>query len=262
MNFAQDLAVRQVADDLFEGMCGAASPQRAFGGALMAQALSAATAAVAAERTIHYFHARFLRPVDPTRPLQYRVHPESDSRSFSRRAVQGVQDGKAVLQAVASFAAAQADDGPAFQRAMPAVPGPAQLVSERTDPIDVRHVEGDAVLNGRLREPDRQQIWARVNQPLPDRPTVHTSALAWVSDLTLLWLALSANGMDLAHRHRQLATIEHTLWFHRPARADQWLLYAQECVSVSGGLAMLRGEIYSEAGAHVASVAQVGTVRP
>jgi len=257
--FARRLSVRRLDDRTFRGASEDASPQRGFGGLLMAHALAAACATVQGERAMHALAARFLRPVDSTQPVDYVVHDASDTRNFSRRAIRCVQGDKVMLELSASFVVPLS--GPQFQLPMPQVPPPEELVSERVDPIDVRHVEGEAVLQGQLREPSRQRVWMRASDSLPGDPALHACALAYLSDLTILWLALSANGLDVvAGRHTQLASLEHTLWVHRPFRADAWLLYDQQCVATGGGLALCRGELFTRDGQLVASVAQTGRV--
>jgi acyl-CoA thioesterase-2 len=254
---AARFAVRALGDGRFEGRCLEASPARAFGGHVLALALQSAQLTAPDDRPVHYAHARFLRPVDPGQPLALSVRPTSETRRFSRREVTGEQNGKTAVELSAAFALAR--DSGDFQQPMPDVPPPESLASDRTYPIEARQVEGNAVHEGRLRDPSRQRFWMRAAEPFPDDARLHASALGFMSDLQLLWVCLAANGIDVARRH-EAATLEHTLWFHRPARADDWLLYDQTCMSTARGLGMTSGSIFTRTGALAASAVTIGTL--
>jgi acyl-CoA thioesterase-2 len=224
---------------------------------VFALAVRAAQRAVAGDRAIHHAQGLFLRPADPSSAIVYSIGRSSDTRRFSRREVVGEQNGRRLIELSASFAQPRA--GPDFQLAMPEVAAPEALQAERTDPVEVRPVEGAAVHEGRLRDPKRQQFWMRVREPLPRDPTLHATAIAYMSDLQLLWLCLSANGLDIARRH-ETASVEHSLWFHRAARADDWLLFDQQCLSTSYGLGAVHGCLYARDGRLAASVVSTGTL--
>lgn len=256
-DLAEHLALAPQSDRVFHGQCLEASPGRAFGGHVFALALHAAQLTVAGDRPIHSAHARFLRPVDPTMPLVCAVDDSSESRRFSRRRVVGEQNGKAMVELSAAFALRRETDD--FQQPAPDVALPESLTSDRIRLVEIRQVEGNAIHEGRLSEPSRQRFWMRTTDELPDDPLVHNAALGYMSDLQLLWVCLSANGIDVARRH-ETATLEHSLWFHRPARADQWLLFDQQSVSTAGGLGMSSGSIYTRNGALSASVVTIGSM--
>jgi acyl-CoA thioesterase-2 len=255
--FADQLEPRALDASRCEGACREASPGRAFGGHVFALAVRAAQRAVTDDRSIHHARGVFLRPAAPHAPIVYSITGSSDTRRFSRREVVGEQNGKRLIELSASFA--QPRDGPDFQSTMPEVEGPDALNAERSDPVEVRPVEAAAIHEARLRDPKRQQFWMRVREPLPDDPTLHAAAIAYMSDLQLLWLCLSANGLDVARRH-ETASVEHSLWFHRAARADDWLLFDQQCLSTSYGLGVVQGCLYARDGRLAASVVTTGTL--
>ena len=255
--FADDLEPRALDGSHCEGACREASPGRAFGGHVFALAVRAAQRAVAGDRAIHRARGLFLSPADPSSPIVYSIGRASDTRRFSRREVFGEQNGRRLIELSASFA--EPRGGPDFQVTMPEVAAPEALRAERTDPVEVRPIEGAAIHEGRLRDPKRQQFWMRVREPLPHDPTLHATAIAYMSDLQLLWLCLSANGLDVARRH-EIASVEHSVWFHRDARADDWLLYDQQCLSTSNGLGVVQGCMYARDGRLAASVVTTGTL--
>jgi len=257
--FATSLALRPAGSARFEGYCLEASPGRAFGGHLMALALRAACESAHRDRRVYAMHARFLRPVEPGTPVSFEVTDTTNSRSFSRRTIVGRQHGKTMIDLSASLCVPAA--GPDYQCAMPDVPPPDSLAAERSEPIDVRHVEGSAVHRGTLRDPSCQRVWMRAASPLPDDPALHVAALAYMSDLTVIWLTLAVNGMDVANRHKSTATVEHSLWLHRSFRADDWLLYDQRCNTTAGGLGVSTGNLFSRGGSLVASTVQIGTLK-
>jgi acyl-CoA thioesterase-2 len=240
-------------------------------------------ALVAASRTVegrdaHSLHAYFMRPGDPEAPIIYEVDRIRDGRSFTTRRVVAIQHGKAIFSMSASFQVAE--EGMSHQSTMPEAPPPESLPSEsdilnlylkgapaaarsywlRERPIEIRPVDLRHYL-GREELPPAQLVWVRATGPLPDDPAIHRCVLAYASDFTLLDTALFPHGRGVFDPDLQAASLDHALWFHRPFRADEWLLYAEDTPSASGGRGFTRGSLFSRDGTLVASVAQEGLIR-
>ncbi len=252
--------------------------QRVFGGQVAGQALVAAGRTVPADRPVHSLHAYFIRPGDPTVPLVYLVERVRDGRSFSTRRVTVVQHGKTIFTLSASFH--QPEPGGFEHHApMPAVPGPEEIEPSsvrlrrlfgpaadeytRDNPIDMRHV---GPLSAEVeRDPSLAQgsnvVWLKADGDLPDDPLLHVCLMTYASDMTLLDTVLLAHGVSWSDGLIAGASLDHAMWFHRPFRADQWLLYAQDTPSASGSLGLARGEVYTEQGELVVSVVQEGLLR-
>lgn len=271
------LTLEQVGSDVFRGVSSAAGWQRVFGGQVVGQALVAAGRTVEA-RPAHALHALFLLPGDPAVPIDYRVERLRDGGSFSTRRVVAEQHGRPIFTMAASFQREEA--GLDHQIAAPDVPAPEDLPDEATlharieaeapepvrryfaitrpvelRPVDLRHYLGREPL------PPHQHIWVRIRERLEDDPDLHRAAIAYLSDLTLLDTSLYAHGRQLFDADLQVASLDHAVWFHRPARADDWLLYAQESPSASGARGFNRGSLFDRAGLLIASVAQDGLIR-
>jgi acyl-CoA thioesterase II len=250
--------------------------QRVFGGQVAGQALVAAGRTVPADRPVNSLHAYFIRPGDPTVPLVYLVERVRDGRSFSTRRVTVVQHGKTIFTLSASFQ--QPEDG-GFEHfvPMPEVPAPDEVEPTsvrlrrlfgaaadeyaRDNPIDIRHVGPLSVEVERdpsLAAPNNI-VWLRADGKLPDDPLLHVCLMTYASDMTLLDTVLQAHSVSWAEV--SAASLDHAMWFHRPFRADQWLLYAQDSPSATGGRGLARGEVYTEEGELVVSVVQEGLLR-
>ena len=230
------------------------------------------------DRNCHSLHAYFLRPGDPKTPIVYEVDRSRDGHSFSARRVVAIQNGVPIFTMSASFDRAEA--GLEHQSAMPDVPAPESLKTEqqwrseivtqlpepvrtwfmRVRPIEIRPVD-PANRFEKGRHPPRQVVWFRATGPMPDAPALHQCVLAYASDMTLLDTSLLPHGYTLFSNALQLASLDHAMWFHRPFRADEWMLYVQESPSASGSRGFNRGEVFRRDGALVASVAQEGLVR-
>jgi acyl-CoA thioesterase II len=269
------LDLEQLEVDLFRGRSPETSLQRIFGGQVAAQALVAAGRTVDAERGVHSLHAYFLRAGDTGAPVVYQVERIRDGGSFSTRRVVAVQHGRPIFFMSASFQGAEA--GLDHQDPMPrGVPGPDDLpdleariatghpvwsaVWRDWQAIDFRHVADSPFDGVGDRTGAHSPVWIRAAEPLPDDPLLQVCVLAYASDLTLLFSALGPHPvtpLDL-----QMASIDHAMWFHRPFRADEWLLYDQESPSASGGRGLARGRVFTRDGRLVASVVQEGLVRP
>ncbi len=263
--------------NLFRGRSPQAGWQRVFGGQVIGQALVAALRTVE-NRPPHSMHAYFLLPGDPKVPIVYDVDRIRDGRSFTTRRVVAIQHGHAIFTMAVSF---HADEpGLAHQANMPDVPKPEELPSEaeikekalphmpepmrryyeRERPIELRPVEFSRYL-GVKSEDAKFHVWIRATGPLPDDPAIHQCVLAYASDMTLLDTALVPHGRTLFERAFMAASLDHALWFHRPFRADDWLLYAQDSPNLAGARGFSRGLIFARDGRLVASVAQEGLIR-
>jgi acyl-CoA thioesterase-2 len=272
------LDLEQIEVDIFRGR----SPegewrQRVFGGQVAGQALVAAGRTVPAERPVHSLHAYFIRPGDPTVPLIYLVERVRDGRSFTTRRVTVIQHGKTIFTLSASFHRIEA--GFEHADAMPAVPGPDDVepTSERLrrlfgevadsyirdNPIEIRHV-GPLTIEAE-RDPtlvsSRNVVWLRADGDLPDDPLLHVCLMTYASDMTLLDSVLLAHGVSWADGKVVGASLDHAMWFHRPFRADRWLLYVQDSPTASGARGLARGEVYTQDGELVVSVVQEGLLR-
>jgi acyl-CoA thioesterase-2 len=252
--------------------------QRVYGGQVLGQALVAATRTVEEPRLAHSLHGYFILPGDPAHPIIYEVERTRDGASFTTRWVKAIQNGRAIFTMGVSFH--RPEEGFDHQAEMPAVPAPESLPSAtdlmnqlidklpenmrsywmRDRPVDMRPVDVSRYL-GRDKRLPVQQIWMRANGALPDDPKLHQSVLAYASDFTLLDTALIAHGKLLFDVDIQLASLDHALWFHRPFRADDWLLYVQDSPSASGARGFCRGSFFARDGRLVASAVQEGLMR-
>ncbi|MBB6437029.1 acyl-CoA thioesterase II [Streptomyces candidus] len=276
------LDLEQIEQDIFRGVSRSAVVPRVFGGQVAAQALVAAGRTVPADRLPHSLHAYFLRAGDPAAPIVYTVDRIRDGRSFTTRRVVAVQHGHPVFHLSASFQTYE--EGLEHQAAMPAAPDPEALpTSAQTLPryadrfldpsaadrilearaaIDLRYVGPPPYATaGEPREP-RSQVWFRTNGKLADDPLLHVCLATYVSDMTLLDSVLLAHGRGgWATGDVVGASLDHAMWFHRPFRADEWLLYDQESPSASGGRGLGQARIYTQDGRLAISVIQEGVVR-
>lgn len=272
------LELEQLEVNLFRGLSPQVGWQRVFGGQVVAQALVAAAKTVSDETPIHSLHGYFLIGGDPKIPIIYEVDRIRDGRSYVTRRVNAIQHGRAIFSMSASFHAPE--EGYDHQFSMPEVPMPEDLPDHKElrdlyrentpetvrkflerrralemRPVDFRHyISSDSL-------PPHQNIWFRAAEALPDTPLVHAAILAYASDMTLLDTALFAHGKSVFDPDLALASLDHAIWFHRPVRADDWLLYSQDSPTASGGRGFTRGSIYSRSGILVASTAQEGVIR-
>ena len=272
------LDLEDLGNNRFQGRSPRIGWQRVFGGQVIGQALYAACKTVE-DRQPHSLHAYFLLPGDPEIPIVYEVDRLRDGRSFTTRRVLAIQKGEAIFSMSISFQVTE--DGYDHQMAMPDVPMPETLPDreemkrsilphmpqavrayyERERPIEIRPVELERYAAGGKMEP-KFNVWIKAMQPLPDEPALHQCVLAYASDLMLLDSSLIAHGLTVFDPKIQGASLDHALWFHRPFRADDWLLYSQDSPSTSGARGFARGLIFDRQGRLVASVAQEGLIRP
>ena len=264
--------------NLFRGRSPKEGWQRVYGGQVLGQALVAAVRTVEEPRAVHSMHAYFLLGGDPHHPIIYEVERVRDGGSFTTRRVKAIQHGRAMFIMSASFQKEEAS----YEHAAPmpdvpppeALPSATELMAKLIDvlpasmraywsqerPIDMRPVDMSRYLGREPRDPV-QHIWMRSNARLPDDLKLHQCVLAYASDFTLLDTALIAHGKLLFDSDIQLASLDHALWFHRPFRADEWLLYAQDSPSAHGARGFCRGSVFTRDGLLIASVAQEGLMR-
>jgi acyl-CoA thioesterase-2 len=272
------LALEQLEENLFRGPSQDLGWGTVFGGQVLGQALSAATRTVAPNRAVHSLHAYFLRPGDVSRGVVYEVERLRDGSSFSARRVVAVQHGAPILHLTASFH--EPEPGFDHHEPMPTVPGPEGLLSERAlaaklaphlpegfrekllsdRPIEIRPIDPQNPLRP-VPKPAQRALWLRAATALPDDPALHRYLLAYASDFHFLTTALQPHGVSWMTPGMQVASLDHAMWFHRPFRMDEWLLYVVDGPSTKGALGLVRGRVFREDGALVAETAQEGLVR-
>ena len=271
------LVLEQLDVDLFRGIQPDSGRQRVFGGQVAAQSVVAANRSVDDVFVMHSLHSYFLRPGDPAVPIIYDVERIRDGRSFATRRVMARQHGRPIYYLTANFQ--QPEDGFEHQNRMPDVVGPddgvpmAELARQRGAAaadlwqrewaaLDVRYI-GTSTM-GLPDDPDRParaQLWIRVAGALGDDPLTHQAAFTYASDLTLLGAALVPHGVHFGTPGLQMASLDHTVWFHRPFRADEWWLYDQASPVAVGGRGLATAGVYAQDGSLVATVAQEGLIR-
>ena len=281
------LALDRIEENIFRGESQDLGWGRVFGGQVVGQALSAATQTVPPDRAVHSLHGYFLRSGDATKPIVYLVDSSRDGRSFTTRRVVAVQEGETILTLAASF---QIDE-PGFEHQdaeMPDVPPPDGLLSERdlgsgflrtlpdqvvakipsamrgrftADwPIEIRPVDPVDPL-APAKRPPRNCVWFRTNGALPDDPAIHRYLLAYASDFHLLGTSLLPHGATWLQPTMQVASLDHAMWFHRPVRFDDWLLYAMHSPASGGARGLVSGRFFTRDGKLVASTMQQGLTR-
>ena len=261
------LDLEQIEVNIFRGRSPSDWRQRVFGGQVAGQALVAAGRTVPPDRPVHSLHAYFIRPGDPSTPIVYTVDRVRDGRSFTTRRVSAIQHGKTIFTLSASFHHPE----PGIQHAvgMPPVPPPdtiAQLADDGVlagNSIDLRFVGPSRVDSGgqRIADTEHNLVWLRANGELPDDPLLHVCLMTYASDLTLLDSVLRRHGLTWTDGQTTGASLDHAMWFHRPFRADRWLLYDQESPTAAGARGLAWGHVFTDEGELVVSVVQEGLVR-
>jgi len=271
------LTLERIEDRIFRGESRDLGGARVFGGQVLGQALTAASYTVQ-DRHVHSLHAYFLVAGDVSAPIVYEVELARDGKSFSNRRVVAIQHGQPIFNMTASFQVPE--QGLEHQAEMPRVPGPEGLADVRELPPDVlekvpekmrrfltheRPFEFRPVEPIHVSAPPRaapvRHIWVKTVDVLPDNADLHRNVLAYVSDYQLVSTATLPHGIHFAEGNVQLASLDHAMWFHRPFRADEWLLYAMESPNASGGRGLALGRFFTRDGQLVASTAQEGVVR-
>lgn len=262
-------------EDIFTGVSQDMPLGRVFGGQVLAQSIVAAGRTIPEDRAVHSMHGYFLRPGKSSEGITFSVDRIHDGRSFSTRRTQAFQDGVPIFSMIASFQAE--DPGLEHQEPMPAgIPDPEELSDDEdhlvglhpmsrrlfTDrPVDVRHVPSPIYLSVDGAHVPRQAVWMKIRRTLPDDPAIHRATLAYLSDLTIQESILRAHGIAWATPGLKVASLDHAMWWHRPGRVDDWIVYVQESPSARGGRGLATGRIYTRGGELLASVAQEIMVR-
>jgi acyl-CoA thioesterase-2 len=258
---------------------GISEPQphgRVFGGQVLAQSILAAVRTVEEDRQIHSMHGYFLRPGDANAPITFGVQKLRDGRSFSARRTHAYQNGVPILSMIASFQvpADGVDHHEPFPDGIPdpeSLPSTADLLGEFEHPIaqqwayerpfDIRHVQSPLYIRAEGEREPTNAVWMKSKGPLPDDLNLHRAALAYASDYTLLEPILRRHGIAWISPGIKFASLDHAMWWHRPFRADEWLLYVQNSPSASGARGLGVGRVFSRSGELVATVAQEGMMR-
>nr|WP_297424494.1 acyl-CoA thioesterase II [uncultured Actinotalea sp.] len=270
------LELQQVGPDTFVGASLPKPGGRVFGGQVLAQCVLAAARTVDPERLPHSVHGYFLRPGDVTKPITFSVENLRDGRSFSARRTHALQDGVPILSMTTSFQVEQpgldhTDTPP------PSVPGPDKVPSAlqvlagidhpmadfwtQAAAFDLRHVEDAIYLRPGPMASGHQLVWMKARGPLPDDEVLHRALLAYACDQVLLEPVLRRHGLSWASPGLSMASLDHAMWWHRPVRADEWLLYVQSTPSAHGGRGLGAARVYRQDGTLVATMAQEGMVR-
>lgn len=265
--------------NIFRGLSPDEGWQRVYGGQVIGQALVAASRTVEDQnRLAHSLHGYFLRPGDTTIPILYEVDRIRDGKSFTTRRVVATQRGRAIFSMSVSFQVAE--EGLEHQFEKPSVPGPNEcptqselnakfsddipeaykLRSLRPQPIEMRFVEPINQFKP-VKMPPYQNTWIKAADAMPDDPRLHQCLLAYASDMTLIDTAVRPHGLSWTDENFQVASLDHAMWFHRPFKMDDWLLYSQDSPFSGGARGLSRGAFYTEKGELISSVAQEGLIR-
>lgn len=274
MNLLAILDLEPIELNLFRGNSANTRRKRVFGGQVIGQAVVAACRTVQG-RLPHSLHCYFILPGDPRTPIIYKVERLRDGKSYSTRRVIAIQHGSAIFSTMVSF---HAEEEGVFdhQDKMPDVPSPERLTADESfkqpmfpetpefirnyyqlelRPIEIGRYSGQKIDDGRT------HTWIKITEKLPDDRTLHMCALAYASDFSLLDAVMARHGRTLFDERIIRTSLDHAMWFHRPFRADDWLLYALDSPSAHGGRGLTRGLIFRSDGTLVASVIQEGSVR-
>ena len=273
------LTLERIEENLFRGQSQDLGWGVVFGGQVLGQALWAAARTVKPGRHVHSLHAYFLRPGDVSQPIVYDVDRIRDGGTFTTRRVMAIQHGHAIFSVSVSFH--DAESGFGHQTTMPTAPAPESVPTEqerlrRFDetlpepllrralgprPFEHRpiHFEDDPLAPSR-QAPERL-VWLRATEALPDDPILHACLLAYASDHSFLTTALRPHGVSWITPGMQVASLDHSMWFHAPYRLDTWLLYAMESPAAAGARALVRGQLFTQDGQLVVSTAQEGLIR-
>ena len=272
------LSLESIEENLFRGRSQDLGFRQLYGGQVLGQSLSAASQTVEEARHVHSLHGYFLRPGDASMPVVYSVDRVRDGGSFSTRRVTAIQKGKPIFTCSASFQ--YDEEGFEHQAQMPEVVGPENLATEVelastmadclperirdkvlcAKPIEIRPVTERDPYNPKPGDP-MKYAWFRADGALPQTPALHNYLLAYASDFGLLTTSLLPHGKSMWQRDMQIASLDHSLWFHRNLRADQWLLYATDSPWAGNARGFNRGSIFNRAGQLVASSTQEGLIR-
>lgn len=265
------LDIETIDDNLFRGSQQASVLPRVFGGQVAAQALVAAARTTDPAYVVHSLHSYFLQPGDTGAPIVYDVEALRDGRSFATRRVLARQHGRPIFALTTDFQ--KPEDGLDHQDVFPDdVPSPEDSLDPMARRADGEFTEWDAIsmryvgssadlLPPDPHRPGRQRFWLKIDGELPDDPLVHAAAFAYASDMTIAGAALAPHGYRLGGPDIMVASLDHTVWFHEPFRADRWWLYDQHAPRASGGRGLINSRVFTEDGRLVASTAQEALLR-
>jgi acyl-CoA thioesterase-2 len=268
----------RTSEDIFTGPSQWMPHGRVFGGQVLAQSIIAASRTLPDDRLIHSLHGYFLRAGDVEKGVTLGVDRIHDGRSFSTRRVQTFQDGVPIMSLIASFQVDQdgvdhqvdAPEGvpepeslPSVQEHLAEIKHPAAQFWTEARPFDIRYIEAPIYLPSADtgERVARQAVWLKAKAQLPDDPVLHRAAMAYASDYTILEPVMRRHGVAWATPGMKMASLDHAMWWHRPARADEWLLFVEDSPSAQGGRGLAQARIYTRDGVLAASLAQEGMLR-
>ena len=273
------LDLEHLEENLFRGQSENIGGPRVFGGQVIGQALTAAVRTVPSKRFVHSLHAYFLRPGDMEYPIIYDVERTRDGGSFTTRRVVAIQKGEPIFDMALSFH--KKEKGPSHQIDMIDIPGPEECISElevkkkmidkvplkyrdfflRERPIEIRNLPGEGMFEEPEKKPPHKHVWMKAVGKIPDDVVQHQAILAYASDMGLLSTSMNPHRLSFAKGNVMSASLDHAMWFHRPFRADEWMLYSTDSPSASNARGFNRGSVYTEDGVLVASAVQEGLMR-
>ena len=273
------LDLETLEENLFRGQSENIGGPRVFGGQVIGQALTAAVRTVPEKRFVHSLHAYFLRPGDMEYPIIYDVERTRDGGSFTTRRVVAIQKGEPIFDMALSFH--KVEKGPSHQIDMLDIPGPNECTSElevrkkmidkvpakyrdfflRERPIEIRNLPGEGMFEEPTKKEPYKHVWMKAVGKLPDDGVHHQAILAYASDMGLLSTSMNPHKLSFAKGNVMSASLDHAMWFHRPFRADEWMLYSTDSPSASNARGFNRGSVYTEDGTLVASAVQEGLMR-
>ena len=273
------LDLETLEENLFRGQSENIGGPRVFGGQVIGQALTAAVRTVPEKRFVHSLHAYFLRPGDMEYPIIYDVERTRDGGSFTTRRVVAIQKGEPIFDMALSFH--KVEKGPSHQIDMLDIPGPNECTSElevrkkmidkvpakyrdfflRERPIEIRNLPGEGMFEDPTKKEPYKHVWMKAVGKLPDDVVHHQAILAYASDMGLLSTSMNPHKLSFAKGNVMSASLDHAMWFHRPFRADEWMLYSTDSPSASNARGFNRGSVYTEDGILVASAVQEGLMR-
>ncbi|RJG06111.1 acyl-CoA thioesterase II [Noviherbaspirillum cavernae] len=266
------LKLEQIGPDRYRGQSHFMGSPNVFGGQVLGQALHAATVTVENRRP-HSLHSLFILPGNHRLPIEYEVERVRDGGSFSTRRVVAVQEGRRIF--VTSISFQTEEEGLSHQKPAPATAKPEELASSIQTwkdsaakygrpflpvPVDFRAAHGGDLYSHNATA-THKQVWVKSPIRLPDDPLTHETLFAYVSDYGLLWTSLQPHGVKLGDPRLQIASLDHTIWFHRPFRMDEWLLFSMESPNASGGRGLSFAHVYDIEGVLVATLTQEGLIR-
>jgi acyl-CoA thioesterase-2 len=273
------LGLESIGVNRFRGHCQDLGFKNLFGGQVLGQSLSAASQTLKdGDWAPHSLHAYFLRPGNVVDSIEFEVDCVRDGRSFAMRQITASQNGKAILTMMCSFQ--HPEEGFEHQDKMPEVQGPEGLVSQlelsrmfkdkfperlrdiytSDKPIEIRAIDPINIFAPKKQDPIKY-VWMKADAKLADDPKLHANVLTYATDFNLIGTSMMPHGVSFAQKGMQVASLDHAIWFHRPVKVDEWLLYALDSPSASSGRGYCRGQLFNQQGELVASVAQEGLIR-